>query len=45
MRIAVQDLKLERLWGVYPGPRSYPLDEKIECISLEQLSEIREMLR
>jgi len=45
MRIAVQDLKLERLWVIYPGSRSYPLDEKIECISLEQLGEIRERFR
>jgi predicted AAA+ superfamily ATPase len=44
MRIAMQDLKLERLWVVYPGPTGYPMDEKIECVSLAQLGQIREVL-
>ena len=44
MRIAMQDLKLERLWVVYPGQTGYLMDEKIECVSLAQLSQIREML-
>jgi hypothetical protein len=44
MRIAMQDLKLERLWVVYPGPTGYPMDEKIECVSLSQLGHIREVL-
>ncbi len=45
MRIAMQDLKLERLWVVYPGQTGYPMDEKIECVSLAQLSQIKEMLQ
>jgi hypothetical protein len=45
MRIAMQDLKLERLWVVYPGQTGYPMDEKIECVSLSQLSQFREMLQ
>jgi hypothetical protein len=45
MRIAMQDLKLERLWVVYPGQTGYPMDEKIECVSLAQLSQIRETLQ
>ena len=45
MRIAMQDLKLERLWVVYPGQSGYPMDEKIECVSLAQLSQIRETLQ
>jgi hypothetical protein len=45
MRIAMQDLKLERLWVVYPGQTGYPMDEKIECVSLAQLSRIRKMLQ
>jgi uncharacterized protein len=44
MRIAMQDLKLERLWVVYPGQTGYPMDEKIECVSLSQLGQIRETL-
>lgn len=45
MRIAMQDLKLERLWVVYPGKSGYPMDENIECVSLGQMSRIREALQ
>jgi hypothetical protein len=45
MRIAMQDLKLERLWVVYSGQTGYPMDEKIECVSLPQLGQIREALQ
>lgn len=44
MRIAMQDLKLEKLWVVYPGRTSYPMDEKIECISLAHLARVREAI-
>lgn len=40
MKIAMKDLKLAKLWVVYPGDKSYPLDEKIECISLDKLPPI-----
>jgi len=45
MRIAMEDLKLERLWVVYPGRTGYPMDDKIECVSLAQLSQIKETLQ
>lgn len=45
MRIAMQDLKLERLWVVYPGKTGYPMDENIECVSLAELSRVREALQ
>lgn len=45
MRIAMQDLKLERLWVVYPGKTGYLMDEKIECVSLRQMSQLREALQ
>jgi predicted AAA+ superfamily ATPase len=44
MRMAMKDLKLERLWVVYPGQAGYVMDEKIECVSLAQLPQIREAL-
>jgi predicted AAA+ superfamily ATPase len=44
MRIAMQDLKLEKLWVVYPGKTGYPMDESIECVSLAELSRVREAL-
>jgi len=45
MRIAMQDLELERLWVVYPGQNGYLMDEKVECVSLSQLGQIRETLQ
>ena len=45
MRIAVQDLKLERLWVIYPGKDGYPIDERIECRPLAELNQIRAVLR
>jgi len=34
MKTAVEDLKLKRLWVVYPGKAAYPLSEKIQVIPL-----------
>jgi predicted AAA+ superfamily ATPase len=34
MHVVLNDLDLERLWVVYPGERSYSLDEKIDVIPL-----------
>ena len=45
MRIAMQDLKLERLWVVYPGKTGYPMDENIECVSLAQLPQVRKKVQ
>ena len=45
MRIAMQDLELERLWVVYPGKTGYLMDEKIECVPLGQMGQIRESLQ
>ena len=41
----ILSLELERLWVVYPGKTGYPMDEKIECVSLAALGRVREMLR
>lgn len=39
MTIALQDLKLERLFVVYPGAESYPLGEHVEVVSIGSLPE------
>ena len=39
MHIAVDNLKIERLYVVHPGKESYPLTDNIEVISLEDLLE------
>jgi predicted AAA+ superfamily ATPase len=37
MKIAIEDLKLERLFVVSPGPQSYPLDKNIHVVSITDL--------
>lgn len=39
MHVAMEDLRLERLFAVYPGRRSYPLEEKAEAVSILELPE------
>ena len=39
MRMALADLKLETLFVVYAGDRSFPLDTKIEAVSLANIAE------
>ena len=37
MRIAIQDLRLERLYVVYPGTRRYAITERVEAVPLAAL--------
>ena len=37
MRIALEDLKLDRLVVVYPGERRYPLGDRVEVLPLVDL--------
>lgn len=39
IRIALEDLGLERIAVVYPGTRRYPLGERVEAVPLNTLSE------
>lgn len=41
MRIALEELKLERLWVIYPGTADYPLHEKVEVIGLQNAARIK----
>src|SRR3989344_5625822 len=36
MRIALKDLKLRRLWVVYPGTHRFSLEDRIEAIPLDE---------
>ncbi|MBI4583749.1 MAG: ATP-binding protein [Planctomycetes bacterium] len=36
LQIAIEDLKLERGWIVYPGSHTYPVHEKVEAIPLSE---------
>ena len=40
MLVAVNDLKLARLFVIYPGETSYALDDKIEAVGFHNLKEI-----
>ena len=40
MRVTQADLRLDRLFVVYPGTRRYPLDEGIECVPLTMLGDL-----
>lgn len=44
MRVAAEDLALERVWVVYPGSESYVLDDTIEVTPLSSLQELAERL-
>jgi predicted AAA+ superfamily ATPase len=39
LRVALEDLSLERAWIVYPGRDSYPIHEKVEVIPLSLIPE------
>jgi uncharacterized protein len=39
MRIAIRDLRLERLFVLYPGTTRYPLSDKAEAVPLHALAE------
>ncbi len=41
MRIALHDLKLERLYIIYPGDKSVQLDKKIELVGLNNFNRIK----
>lgn len=38
MHVAIDDLKLEHLWVVYPGTLRYPLTDKITALPLQEIS-------
>jgi predicted AAA+ superfamily ATPase len=38
MRVALQDLELDRLLVVYPGPLAYPMAEKISALPITRLA-------
>ena len=40
MITAITDLNLNRLWVVYPGPKSYSLDDTITVLSISELATI-----
>ena len=45
MHIAISDLKLRRLWIVYPGDRSYSLSDRIVALPLAEVGKIAEKIK
>jgi len=44
LHTALDDLKLEHIWVVYPGASSYALHEKVDCIGLRELTQVRKLI-
>lgn len=40
MRVALKDLALDHLWIVYPGPHTYPVDDKITVWSVLEVADL-----
>ena len=40
MKTAVEDLKLDRLFVIYPGTQSYPLSDDCEVVSVHELDRV-----
>jgi hypothetical protein len=40
MKTTLDDLHLARLWVVYPGDQTYPLDDRITVVPLSRIGEI-----
>jgi hypothetical protein len=40
LSVVFEDLKLDRLWVVYPGEQTYPLDHRIEVVPLKEITDL-----
>lgn len=38
MRTVMEDLRLEKLWVIYPGSRRYPLEDRMEVLPITELA-------
>lgn len=45
MHSALQELKLEHIWVVYPGNKAYPIASRIGALPLASLADVRELMR
>lgn len=43
MHVALQDLRLDHLWVIYPGSEAYPLHERVTAIPLDEVKDPIEM--
>ncbi len=45
MRVAMEDLGLQRLSVIYPGEKNYALDEKIEVVALARVAKMAQTIK
>ena len=45
MHIALDDLRLERLFVAYPGAEAYPLHERVETLPIAKMTKKLQALR
>lgn len=45
MSMALKDLELERLWIIYPGHKRYTLNDRVECVGINDLPSIQKLLQ
>lgn len=43
LHVALEDLKLEKAWIVYPGTKKYSLHEKVDVIPMERLASLKQL--
>jgi len=41
MLTARQDLKLDRLWIIYPGDQEYAIDDRISVVAISGLQDLK----
>lgn len=41
MHVAIEDLKLHKLWIIYPGNKNISLDKKVELIGIDHLNKVK----
>ena len=44
MTVVLEDLKLERLYVVYPGQRSFPMKDSIELLPISKIKGLKKIL-
>jgi hypothetical protein len=43
LHVALEDLKLEKAWIVYPGTKKYSLHGKVDVIPMEKLASLKQL--
>ena len=44
MHVAIEELQLEHLFVIHPGPKAYPLQERITVVPLSRIEYCNEVI-